>query len=123
MARHLGAVHPRPDDREIYKYEILSAHGERLPLKADPVGFAHQQPPETASVVHGLPDHDWRDGAWMTERARRQDRQAPISIYEVHLGSWRRGGDAEILDYDAMADLLVPYVQRWPLRMSNSCGG
>ncbi|TNH40454.1 1,4-alpha-glucan branching protein GlgB [Paracoccus haeundaensis] len=97
---------------EVYKYEILSAHGERLPLKADPVGFAHQQPPETASVVHGLPDHDWRDGAWMTERARWQDRQAPISIYEVHLGSWRRGGDAEILDYDAMADLLVPYVQQ-----------
>ena len=76
---------------EIYKYEIVSAHGARLPLKADPVGFAHEHPPETASVVHGLPQHDWQDKDWMEVRAAKQDRQSPISIYEVHLGSWRRG--------------------------------
>ncbi|MFC7703577.1 1,4-alpha-glucan branching protein GlgB [Plastorhodobacter daqingensis] len=95
---------------EIYKYEIISAHGERMPLKADPVGFAHERPPETASVIHGLPEHDWHDSGWMAVRAGRQDRQAPISIYEMHLGSWRRGGANEILDYDALGDLLVPYL-------------
>ncbi|CAM3276691.1 1,4-alpha-glucan branching protein GlgB [Paracoccus nototheniae] len=100
---------PRGD---IYKYEIVSATGERLPLKSDPVGFAHQAPPETGSVIDGLPEHGWQDADWMASRAARQDRQAPISIYEVHPGSWRRGGDDQILDYDAMADLLVPYVTR-----------
>ncbi len=95
---------------EIYKYEIISAHGERMPLKADPVGFLHENPPETASVVHGLPKHDWHDSGWMATRAEKQDRKAPISIYEVHLGSWRRGGEGEILDYEAIAELLVPYV-------------
>ncbi|MBM3605347.1 MAG: 1,4-alpha-glucan branching protein GlgB [Alphaproteobacteria bacterium] len=95
---------------EIYKYEIVSAHGERMPLKSDPVGFAHEQPPETASIIHGLVKHDWHDSGWMAGRSERQDRKAPISIYEVHLGSWRRGGEGEILDYDAIGDLLVPYV-------------
>ncbi|MCZ0961076.1 1,4-alpha-glucan branching protein GlgB [Paracoccus benzoatiresistens] len=95
---------------ELYKYEIISAHGERMPLKADPMGFSHEQSPGTASVISGLPDYPWQDGDWMTRRAARQDRKAPISIYEVHLGSWRRGGEGEVLDYDAIADLLVPYV-------------
>ena len=95
---------------ELYKYEIISAHGERLPLKADPVGFSHEQAPGTASIITGLPDYPWQDAAWMQGRAARQDCRAPISIYEVHLGSWRRGSENRILDYDAIADLLVPYV-------------
>jgi 1,4-alpha-glucan branching enzyme len=97
---------------EIYQFEVISAYGERLPLKADPVGFAHEHPPRTASVIHGLPQHDWTDQDWMSSRAARQDRTAPISIYEVHLGSWRRGGDGEVLDYDTLADLLVDYLGR-----------
>ncbi|WP_128255731.1 1,4-alpha-glucan branching protein GlgB [Falsirhodobacter deserti] len=95
---------------EIYKYEIISAHGERMPLKADPVGFSHESAPGTASVIASQPEHRWQDAGWLAERAQRQDRTAPISIYEVHLGSWRRGGAGEILDYDAIADLLVPYL-------------
>lgn len=97
---------------EIYKYEIVSAHGTRLPLKADPFGFAHEHPPETASVIHGLPQHDWQDKDWMEVRAAKQDRQAPISIYEVHLGSWRRGEGDAVLDYDDLAGELVDYVTR-----------
>ena len=97
---------------EIYKYEIISAHGERMPLKADPVGFSHEASPGTASVIAAPPSYIWQDGQWMAGRAERQDRTAPISIYEVHLGSWRRGGAGEILDYDAIADLLVPYITR-----------
>ena len=101
---------PRLSVGELYKYEIISAHGEPMPLKADPVGFSHEQSPGTASIISGLPDYAWQDTGWMAQRAERQDRKAPISIYEVHLGSWRRGGENEILDYDAIADLLVPYV-------------
>ncbi|MFU0504415.1 1,4-alpha-glucan branching protein GlgB [Pseudaminobacter sp. NGMCC 1.201702] len=93
-----------------YKYEILGVHGDVLPLKADPVSFAQQNPPETASIVCGPVDHAWSDGDWMTSRAQVQPVSEPISIYELHLGSWRRSGDGELLDYDAIADLLVPYV-------------
>ena len=95
---------------EVYKYEIIGQHGERLPLKADPLSFAQEQPPATASIVHGLTEHDWQDGDWMANRAGRQDLSAPMSIYELHLGSWRTGGDGEALDYDAIADLLAPYM-------------
>ncbi|MDX5400884.1 MAG: 1,4-alpha-glucan branching protein GlgB [Rhodobacterales bacterium] len=117
MRRRLGAglwelFIPGLTRGEIYKYEIVSAYGERLPHKADPVGFAQELPPHTASVIHGLPEHDWQDAAWLSGRAARQDRQAPMSIYEVHLGSWRRGGDGELLDYDTLGDLLVPYLDR-----------
>ena len=97
---------------EIYKYEILGVHGDVLPLKADPVAFGQENPPATASVVRGLPEHRWTDDTWMRGRAARQDPSAPISIYELHLGSWRRGGDGETLDYKTIADLLVPYVKR-----------
>jgi len=96
----------------LYKYELLGPQGELLPLKADPVGFRSQHPPETASVVTGLVDFPWSDDAWMAERERRQQRHAPISIYEVHLGSWQRVGSStgRYLSYQELAERLVPYV-------------
>ncbi|PTE20516.1 1,4-alpha-glucan branching enzyme, partial [Cereibacter changlensis JA139] len=90
---------------EIYKYELIGPQGERLPLKSDPLSFAQEQPPATASIVDGLPEHDWQDADWLAHRGPKQQRDAPISIYEVHAGSWRMG-----LDYDALADQLVEYV-------------
>ncbi len=94
---------------EIYKYEIVGAYGHLQPLKADPLGFAAQVPPETASVVHGLVRHEWSDAGWI--EARRPDQRAdPISIYEVHLESWRRGGNGEVLTYATLADQLVDYI-------------
>jgi 1,4-alpha-glucan branching enzyme len=95
----------------LYKFEILGAHGEVLPLKADPFAFAQEAPPSTASRIHGLVEHDWGDAGWMSERNAAQDRSAPISIYEIHLGSWRRGEHNSFLDYDSIADLLIPYVR------------
>ncbi len=95
----------------LYKFEILGAHGEVLPLKADPFAFAQEAPPSTASRIHGLIEHDWGDAGWMSERNAAQDRSAPISIYEIHLGSWRRGEHNSFLDYDSIADLLIPYVR------------
>jgi len=94
----------------VYKYELLDNHGQRLPLKADPLSFYQEKPPATASIVQGLPDHNWQDGDWMKSRGARQNLSAPMSTYEVHLGSWRTGGNGEWLDYDSIADLLVPYV-------------
>src|SRR5690606_28371294 len=80
-------------------------------LKADPIGFAHELPPQTASIVVGLPRHEWSDGDWMASRQERQSVAAPVSIYEVHLGSWRRGADDRLLPYDELADTLVPYAK------------
>jgi 1,4-alpha-glucan branching enzyme len=94
----------------LYKFEILGVHGEIMPLKADPVSLSQEAPPATASIVTGIPDHDWSDENWVAERANRQSVSSPISIYEVHLGSWRRGENNQFLNYDALADYLVDYV-------------
>ncbi len=94
----------------IYKYEILGPDRRLVPLKADPVGFAAQVRPDTASVVARVDDFAWSDGAWMEARARTAHHRAPMAIYEVHLGSWRRGPDNRFLTYDEIADALVPYV-------------
>ena len=96
----------------LYKYEILGAHGGLL-MKADPVGFGSQHPPEKASVVRDISGYGWKDGDWMASRAEAQDRRAPISIYEVHLGSWRRRLDqgGRPLSYKELARDLVAYAQ------------
>src|SRR5690606_20132983 len=85
--------------------------GELLPSKTDPVGFRAEVPPATASIVHGLPRMEWDDGEWIEHRIGKNDRRAPISIYEVHLGSWRRHEDGGYLTYDELADQLIPYVK------------
>ncbi|WP_112321393.1 1,4-alpha-glucan branching protein GlgB [Oceanibium sediminis] len=96
-----------------YKYEILGAQGELLPLKADPVGFGAQHAPETASVVRDIRDYGWRDGDWMKQRKARQQVDAPVSIYEVHLASWKRVAKEgnRPLSYKEMAKELVAYVK------------
>ena len=76
-----------------YKYEIKALDGTVLPQKADPFGFGAEHPPATASVVRSIGDHAWEDGTWMERRADVQRVDAPISIYEVQLGSWRRRAD------------------------------
>ncbi len=95
---------------ERYKYEIKTRDGAIL-LKADPYAFAAERPPNTASIVHDFGRHDWQDGDWLRERQRRIDRAAPISIYEVHLGSWRRKVEEGngYLSYRELAEQLVPH--------------
>ena len=94
----------------IYKYELLDAQGA-VAQKADPVGFGAQHPPATASVVRDIAGHDWQDGGWMEGRARANRRDQPISIYEVHLGSWKRRWDdgGRPLSYIELATELVDY--------------
>ena len=94
-----------------YKYEIRAQDGRVLPLKADPVGFGAEHPPATASVVRDLRGRAWGDAAWMESRAERQRVDAPISVYEVHLPSWRRAPGGRPLSYHELAEQLVPYVK------------
>jgi 1,4-alpha-glucan branching enzyme len=86
-----------------YKYEVLGADGG-LVLKADPLALATERPPATASVVH-VSRYRWNDEAWMAARGERQRLDTRMSIYEVHLGSWRKG-----LSYRQLADQLPDYV-------------
>jgi 1,4-alpha-glucan branching enzyme len=94
-----------------YKYELRAQDGSIL-LRADPYAAAAEVPPQTASVVH-RPHHEWRDGAWMSEqRVDGPPLRRPISVYEVHLGSWRRNpleGNRS-LTYLELADELGDYV-------------
>jgi 1,4-alpha-glucan branching enzyme len=104
---------PGLGEGHLYKYELVGPDGQLLPAKADPYAAWAERSPGTASRVAAPPRHDWRDGPWLDERWRGQDRTAPISIYEAHLGSWRRkpeDGD-RMLTYRELADELVPYVR------------
>lgn len=93
-----------------YMYEILGSDGKLQPLKADPVGFGAKLRPDTRSVVRDIASFDWQDGEWMNARAAHHRIDGPISIYEVHAGSWRRREDGTWLSYREMAEQLVPYV-------------
>jgi len=92
-----------------YKYEILGQHGVPGPLKADPVGFGSEHPPANASVVRRI-EGAFHDADWMKGRAARHSIDAPISVYEVHLGSWRRAPGDRMLSYPELAVQLVDYV-------------
>ncbi|MCY1125631.1 1,4-alpha-glucan branching protein GlgB [Frigidibacter sp. RF13] len=100
---------PHVGEGAVYKYEILGQAG-LLPLKADPVGFGAEMPPATGSRVRALDRHVWGDGDWMSGRATRHRVDAPVSIYEVHLGSWQRDHEGRALTYRELADRLIPYV-------------
>ena len=95
---------PGVGDGATYKFRILGADGQWRD-KADPFAFATEAPPATASVVT-TPRYDWRDEAWLTRRAETQWHKAPMSIYEVHIGSWKQG-----LLYSELAQELVDYVK------------
>ncbi len=104
-----GTFH-EPKKGSIYKYHIVSKEADYEVDKADPYAFRQQTPPETGSLVWDL-DYEWHDEAWMAERKSRQALDAPMSIYEIHLGSWRRKQDGEWLSYRELAPLLAEYVR------------
>jgi 1,4-alpha-glucan branching enzyme len=97
---------------EVYKYHLESNFGNYWVDKADPYCFAAEIRPHTASRVWDLDGYTWQDGAWMRERGKRNALGSPISIYEVHLGSWRRVPEEgnRWLRYREMAPLLADYV-------------
>ena len=99
-------------ENSVYKYRVVSQSGESFE-KADPYGFAMEQRPRTASVVADLDRYQWSDEDWINRRVERQGLDRPISIYEVHLSSWRRVPDkkwgSRYLTYRELADELIPY--------------
>src|SRR5580692_2525386 len=97
----------------VYKFHIVSRHNGYVVDKADPFGLFHEQPPRTASVLWDL-DYQWADDGWMQNREGRNSLHAPISIYEVHLGSWMRVPEEHNrpLNYREMATRLADYAQR-----------
>jgi 1,4-alpha-glucan branching enzyme len=103
---------PRLGPGERYKYEVIGPHGQLLQQKADPIARAAEAAPGTASVVARSEPFPWTDSEWMSGRAARQTETSPISVYEVHAGSWMRlekEGNRS-LDWTELADRLIPYV-------------
>jgi 1,4-alpha-glucan branching enzyme len=98
---------------EVYKFEIKSRFNSYLVQKADPYGFAAEVRPKTASVVWDVTDFEWSDETWMAERAQRQSLDAPIAVYEIHLGSWKRKPEEgnRFLNYRELADDLVIHLE------------
>ncbi len=103
---------PRLEQGAVYKYEIKTSQDYIL-LKADPFAFYSEVRPKTASIVYDNSRYVWNDQGWLEERENYNKMDRPMSIYEVHLGSWRRKGDfgENYLSYREMADYLIPYVQ------------
>jgi 1,4-alpha-glucan branching enzyme len=107
---------PRLQPGEAYKYEVLSQHGV-LPLKADPVALQTQLPPETGSRVAKPMQFAWEDQEWLESRAKRHEINAPLSIYELHAGSWmceldEAGEVVRSYNWHELAERLIPYVQQ-----------
>ncbi len=118
--RHVMRLHPANGIWEIfvphvgngdsYKFELLDSDGHLLPLRSDPFGRAQELPPGNASLVCQS-DYAWRDEPWMSDRHRHLALHTPVSIYEVHLGSWRKNLEQNrSLSYRELADELVAYV-------------
>lgn len=104
---------PEMTEHCVYKYKIESASGEWYD-KADPYGFSMEQRPRTGSVVVDLDRYQWNDESWMQNRSKKQGLDKPMSVYEVHLGSWKKVADEtwgmRYLTYKELADDLLPYV-------------
>ncbi len=102
---------PRIGEDEVYKFAIKSPIDEKIHLKADPFAFRTEVRPRTASKVVDLDDYHWTDQDWISSKKGTFDPStSPISIYELHLGSWKKGSEGSFLNYREIADDLVPYL-------------
>ncbi len=104
---------PGVREGQLYKYEIKSGTGAKLTDKGDPVAFLSERSPGSASIVSDPNSYKWQDSKWLKVRASKNTREAPIAIYEVHLGSWRRNPEEghRWLTYGELTDVLVDYVR------------
>ena len=101
---------PGVSEGALYKFEILDANG-RIRLKTDPYGFFYETPPKNASIVWNNRKFTWTDEAWLMQRPKRDPLRDPASIYEMHLGSWRKKSMGESLSYRELAEPLVQYLK------------
>jgi len=94
----------------LYKYRISSNHDRKIREKADPYARLYEMPPKSASVVW-TDDHQWKDSTWMSNRKSANSLESPISVYELHLGSWKKNhAEGRSLHYSELATELVDYV-------------
>jgi len=96
----------------LYKFEIRNRFDGRIYLKSDPYGQLCEMRPSTASEVAPPDEWEWGDAAWIAERTSNDWLHTPLSVYEVHLGSWMRGENGGFLDYRTLAKRLVDYVRK-----------
>jgi len=96
---------------DLYKYEIKTRYQGYVAAKADPFGFGSEMRPDTSSMICDVNHFDWHDDQWMRTRQVKQNLNSPISVYEVHLGSWRRKEGNDFLTYRELADQLISYVK------------
>ena len=102
---------PELGEGTLYKYEIKNIHGQ-IATKTDPYAYLYEVPPKNASVVWDNTKFRWTDSAWLERRARREPLRAPMSIYEMHLGSWKKKGPFEGYSYRELAEPLAEYLKR-----------
>lgn len=101
---------PGVEKGSTYKYKIQSNNGGVITEKADPFALYCEHPPHTASIIWDL-DYKWKDDKWMKSRKDTNGLDKPYSVYEVHLGSWRRNSQGKFLTYLELADQLVSYIK------------
>jgi 1,4-alpha-glucan branching enzyme len=94
-----------------YKFEVENLHGQ-AGLKTDPFGFYFEIPPKNASIVWNSRKFAWTDGDWLARRRQRDPLRSPMSIYEMHLGSWRKKSVSESFTYQELAAPLIAYLRR-----------
>src|SRR4030043_414729 len=104
---------PGLKEGEIYKFEIKSRSKKYIAPKADPIAFYFEVRPKSASIVYNINRYKWNDRRWIESRSKKNWHESPVSIYEVHLGSWMRvpEEDNRFLTYREIADRLVDYVK------------
>jgi 1,4-alpha-glucan branching enzyme len=102
---------PGVGEGSLYKFEILEAGGQ-LALKTDPFGFFYEQAPKNSAIVWNVNKFGWTDQSWLKRRRETNWLRSPISIYELHLGSWRRKGLYESLSYRELAGPLIEYLKK-----------
>jgi 1,4-alpha-glucan branching enzyme len=95
----------------LYKFEIKTYYQGYMVKKTDPLGFFTEMRPKNASIVWDIDKYEWQDEEWVNNRNQYQGFEAPISIYELHPGSWKRNDKWEWLTYQEMAEQLIPYVK------------
>ena len=97
--------------QEAYKYHVKSRHRGYSQQKADPYGFAMETPPKSASVVANIDGYEWHDQEWLAKRADARILESPVSIYEIHLGSWKKNPQGQPFSYRELATEFVQYVK------------
>ncbi len=102
---------PNLDAVCLYKFEILNAETKEIMTKVDPYGQEFEFRPQTASIIRQKKDYQWKDSQWMKQRCKHDWLHEPMSIYEVHLGSWQRDVRGNFLNYRELASQLVEYVK------------